>query len=192
MWHKCNVTEGSCLRGFRVEWMCVCCDEGWCNLSEWKLRQKTKGEETEEKRKRIQWNRGDIWNRKPFSNGATDPGLQCPPPRGVVRCQIFSKLPAVQGFGGCLGIIQGDIQSDIHQGPLWEPLWADEIGVVSVETGSSALAVARDPSRGRETTAHVLSGQSHWVPGSVPQGQWFSLHFSFVTPALCLSSRKVV
>lgn len=34
------------------------------------------------------------------------------------------------------------------------------------------------------------SGQSPWVPGSVPQGQCFSLHFSFVTPVLCLSSLR--
>lgn len=28
------------------------------------------------------------------------------------------KAPAVQAFGGCLGIIQCDIRSDIHQVPL--------------------------------------------------------------------------
>lgn len=63
----------------------------------------------------------------------------------VFYCQILSRLPSAPGSVG-LGIIQCDIQSDIHPVLLPAPLCADEIRVVSVETGSSMVAGTRHTS----------------------------------------------
>lgn len=144
---------------------CACCG-GWDIHHRRKRTQKTEDEAKEEGAE-AQENRSA--GRETHQQWYQGPQTSHPDP-GVVflRSGSFKAPPQPRGSGE-FGIDQCNIQSDIHQVPPWAPRWADEMRVVSAEASSLAVVVTRDT--------------SHWAPGSVTHGQWFSLQFPFVTPA---------
>lgn len=146
--------------------------------------------EEEQKSRRVKESRN--LGHETHSNGASGPEVLKSSPVVVFYCQILSRLPSAHTLSGCLGILQCDIQSDIHQALLPAPLWADEIRVVSVETSSSTVAGTRDtsPRKHSPSVRSLLGGLTGCqAPGLQGSDSSFAFH---VSPALCLLLLKMV
>ena len=156
------------------------------------MRQKAKGEQTGREEREESETEEEFGTGNPLVTGPQTQGFRVLPPGEWLDVRSFQS--SLQ-FRGSVGVwASSSVTSRVTSirfpfGRLFE-LMKFELSVW--RQAAQRWPWPETPAEDGQPRHMFCPGQSHWVPGSVPQGQWFSLHFSFVTPALCLSSRKVV